>query len=86
MFADLLNGAGDEAAAERVRVSSGFALTARQHERTLAHAVVVVHVLGAEVGAVDHQAALPARRPTVAFQEEPGGKRNGVRTWGHDGW
>lgn len=66
------------------------ALTARQHERTLAHAVVVVHVLGAEVSAVDHQAALPARCPAVAFQEEPGGKRNGVRTGGrvraHHGW
>lgn len=54
-----------------------FALTAREHEGALAHAVVVVHVLGAEVGAVDHQAALPARRPTVAFQEESGGVRKG---------
>lgn len=46
------------------------ALTAGQHEGTLAHAVVVVHVLGTEVGAVDDQAALSARRPTVAFQEQ----------------
>lgn len=56
-----------------VCVRSGVALTTRQHERALAHAVVVVHVLGAEVGAVDHQAALPSRRAAVAFQEEPGG-------------
>lgn len=54
-------------------VQSWFPRTTRQHERTLAHAVVVVHVLGAEVGAVDHQAALPSGRPAVAFQEEPGG-------------
>ena len=47
------------------------ALTSGEHEGTLAHAVVVVHVLGAEVCSVDHQAALSARRPTVALQEEP---------------
>lgn len=29
-------------------------LTAREHERTLAHAVVIVHVLGAEVCSVDY--------------------------------
>lgn len=51
------------------------ALTAGQHEGTLAHAVVVVHVLGAEVCAVDDQAALPARSPTVAFQEQSAGRK-----------
>lgn len=34
---------------------------------------------------MDDQAALSARRPAVAFQEEPGGKRNGGRTVGGGG-
>lgn len=51
------------------------ALTAGQHEGTLAHAVVVVHVLGTEVCSVDDQAALSARSPTVAFQEQSAGRK-----------
>lgn len=45
------------------------ALTPSEHEGALAEAVVIVHVLGAEVGSVYHQTALSACRPTVAFQE-----------------
>lgn len=47
------------------------ALTTSKHEGTLAHAVVIVHVLGAEVCSVDYETALSACSPTVAFQEQP---------------
>lgn len=49
-----------------------FGLTARQHQSALAGAVVVVLIFGAEIGSMDHQAALLPCRPTVAFQEQPG--------------
>lgn len=49
---------------------SRAALTTSQHEGTLAHAVVIVHVLGTEVCSMDDQAALSARSPTVALQEQ----------------
>lgn len=49
----------------------GLRLTPAEHQRTLARAVVVVHVFSAEVGAVDGQTALSARRPAVALQEQP---------------
>lgn len=62
-------------------------LTASEHEGTLAHAVVIVHVLGAEVCSVDYKAALSACSPTVAFQEQPEThqeeEEEGVRTWKH---
>lgn len=45
--------------------------TPSEHEGTLAHAVVIVHVLGAEVCSMDYQAALSACGPTVALQEQP---------------
>lgn len=51
--------------------SDSAALTTGQHEGTFAHAVVVVHVLGTEVGAMDDQAALSACSSTVALQEQP---------------
>lgn len=63
------------------------ALTTSEHEGTLAHAVVIVHVLGAEVCSMDYKTALSACRPTVAFQEQPERhqevEEEGVRTWKH---
>lgn len=44
-----------------------LSLTSSQHQSALAHAVVIVHVFGAEVCSMDHQAALPACCPTVAL-------------------
>ena len=46
-------------------------LTSSEHQRTLAEAVVVVGVPGAEAGAVRCQAALRSGRATVALQQEP---------------
>lgn len=44
-----------------------LALTSGQHQGTLAHAVVIVHVFGAEVCSMDDQTALPACCPAVAL-------------------
>lgn len=60
--------------------NAATALTASEHEGALAHAVVIVHVLGAEVGSVDHQTALSAGRPAVTFQEQPERHREGGRS------
>lgn len=63
---------------------SASALTPSEHEGTLAHAVVVVHVLGAEVCSVDYQTALSACSPTVALQEQPG-RAEEEKKWGGGG-
>ena len=49
----------------------GVVLTPSQHMGTLADAVIIVLVLGAEVGSVDHQAALSSSCPTVALKKQP---------------
>lgn len=47
--------------------------TCRQHLGAFAEAVVVVCISGAEVGALEDQAALVPRRPAVPTQRKPGG-------------
>lgn len=47
--------------------------TCRQHLGAFAEAVVVVCITGAEVGALEDQAALVPRRPAVPTQRKPGG-------------
>ena len=58
------------------------ALTTGQHEGAFTHAVVIVHVLGTEVCSMDDQTALPARSPTVAFQEQSETHHRGRRRVG----
>lgn len=60
-----------------ITLSGWAALTPSEHEGTLAHAVVIVHILGAEVCSMNHQTALSARSPTVALQEQPMGGGEG---------
>lgn len=47
--------------------STFLTFTSGQHQGALAHAVVIVHVFGAEVCSMDHQTALTAGCPTVAL-------------------